>query len=238
VRTAFLVSAACIAAAFALTGCGTGGYVDEGSQGAGRQLFLDAGCGACHTLTDAGTNGTIGPNLDDAFAQARADGLTADTFTQVVANQIKFPITETSTGGPGMPGPDGPQGTLPLCGEVEKGKFCVDDRDEAIGDISVYVGAVAGTGKPPPEQPDQPDQPGAADGKSIFTENCGSCHTLADAGTSGTIGPNLDESRPSKDLAVDRVTNGMGVMPSFKDTLSPEQIQAVAEYVSSSAGGG
>jgi cytochrome c6 len=234
VRTAFLVSAACVAAAFALTGCGTGGYVDEGSQGSGRQLFLDAGCGACHTLADAGTNGTIGPNLDDAFAQARADGLMSDTFTQVVANQIKFPITETSTGEPGMPGPET---TLPLCEDVEEGEFCIDDRDEAVNNISVYVGAVAGTGKPPPDQPDQPDQPGPADGKSIFTENCGSCHTLADAGTSGTIGPNLDESRPSRELAVDRVTNGMGVMPSFRDTLSPEQIQAVAEYVSSSAGG-
>ena len=227
------MSAACIAAAFALTGCGTGGYVDEGSQGAGRQLFLDANCGACHTLTDAGTSGTIGPNLDDAFAQARADGLTSDTFTQVVATQIKFPIEETSTGAQGMPGPET---TLPLCGDVEEGKFCVDDRDEAVNDISVYVGAVAGTGRPPPEQP-EPGQPGQADGKSIFTDNCGSCHTLADAGTSGTIGPNLDDSKPSKDLAVDRVTNGMGVMPPFQDSLSPEQIQAVAEYVSSSAGG-
>ena len=228
------MSAVCLAAAFALTGCGTGGYVDEGSQGAGRQLFLDANCGACHTLADAGTNGTIGPNLDDAFAQARADGLTSDTFTQVVANQVKFPIQETSTGAPGMPGPET---TLPLCGDVEEAKFCVDDRDGAISDISVYVGAVAGTGNPPPEQPEEPGQPGEADGKSIFTENCASCHTLADAGTSGTIGPNLDESRPSKDLAVERVTNGMGAMPSFRDTLSPEQIQAVAEYVSSSAGG-
>jgi mono/diheme cytochrome c family protein len=237
VRTAFLVSAASVAVAFALTGCGTGGYVDEGSQGAGRQLFLDSTCGDCHTLADAGTVGTIGPNLDDAFAQARADGLTSDTFTQVVANQIKFPIEETSTGAPGMPGPDGPNGTLPLCEDVEEGRFCVDDRDKAVNDISVYVGAVAGTGRPPPEQPDEPGPPGEADGKSIFTDNCGTCHTLADAGTSGTIGPNLDESRPSSDLAVERVTNGMGVMPPFRDTLSPEQIQAVAEYVSSSAGG-
>jgi cytochrome c6 len=233
VRTAFLVSAACIAAAFALTGCGTGGYVDEGSQGAGRQLFLDSTCGACHTLADAGTTGTIGPNLDDAFAQARADGLTSDTFTQVVATQIKFPIEDTSTTQQGMPGPET---TLPLCDDVEEGKFCVDDRDEAVNDISVYVGAVAGTGKPPPEQP-EPGQPGQADGKSIFTDNCGSCHTLADAGTSGTIGPNLDDSKPSKALAVDRVTNGMGVMPAFQDSLSAEQIQAVAEYVTSAAGG-
>ena len=241
-RLVFLVSAAAVAAvAFALAGCGTGGYVDSGSQGAGRQLFLDSGCGACHTLADAGTAGTIGPNLDDAFAQARADGMTTDTFTQVVATQIKFPITETSTGLPGMPPPDGPNGTLPLCEDVEEGAFCVDDREQAIRDISVYVGAVAGTGAtpPPPEPggPGEPGEPGAADGEAIFSEHCATCHTLAAAGSTGTIGPNLDESRPSQELAVDRVTNGQGAMPSFEGTLSPEQIQAVAEYVATSAGG-
>jgi mono/diheme cytochrome c family protein len=235
VRLVFLVSAAAVAAvAFALAGCGTGGYVDSGSQGAGRQLFLDSGCGACHALADAGTAGTIGPNLDDAFAQARADGMTNDTFTQVVATQIKFPITETSTGAPGMPGPEE---TLPLCEDVEEGEFCVDDREQAIRDISVYVGAVAGTGATPPPAPGGPDEPGAADGEAIFSEHCATCHTLAAAGSTGTIGPNLDESRPSVELATDRVTNGQGAMPSFEGTLSPEQIQAVAEYVASSAGG-
>jgi cytochrome c6 len=230
------VSAACVAAAaVALAACGTGGYVEGGSQGNGRQLFLDSTCDDCHTLADAGSDSTIGPNLDDAFAQARADGMTTDTFRQVVAQQIKYPITETSTGMPGMPGPSD---TLPECDDVEDGAFCVRDREQAISDIAAYVAAVAGTGRPPPEEPDEPsDEPVAVDGKSIFTDNCGSCHTLADAGTAGTIGPNLDESRPSKELAVDRVTNGMGAMPSFEDTLNPQQIEAVAEYVSSAAGG-
>jgi mono/diheme cytochrome c family protein len=230
------VSAVCVAAAtFALAACGTGGYTEGGSQGNGRQLFLDSTCDDCHTLADAGSDSTIGPNLDDAFAQARADGMTTDTFAQVVANQIKYPITQTSTGMAGMPGPGD---TLPECDAVEEGAFCVPDRDEAINGLAGYVAAVAGTGKPPPEQPDEPpEQPGAADGKSIFTDNCGSCHTLADAGTAGTIGPNLDESQPSKELAVDRVTNGMGAMPSFRDTLNQQQIDAVAEYVSSAAGG-
>jgi cytochrome c6 len=233
-----LVSAASVAAvAFALSGCGTGGFVDSGSQGAGRQLFIDSTCGDCHTLADAGTNGTIGPNLDDAFAQARADGMTSDTFTQVVATQIKFPIEETSTGQPGMPGPGGPNGTLPLCEDVEEGEFCVDDREQAINDLAVYVGAVAGTGATPPPEPGGPDEPGPADGEAIFSDECATCHTLAAAGSTGTIGPNLDESRPSQELAVDRVTNGMGAMPSFEGTLSPEQIQAVAEYVATSAGG-
>jgi len=76
-------------------------------------------------------------------------------------------------------------------------------------------------------------------GKEVFlgAPACGSCHTLADAGASGTIGPNLDESQPSADLVVDRVTNGQGLMPSFADSLSEQQIQDVAAYVSSAAGG-
>jgi mono/diheme cytochrome c family protein len=76
-------------------------------------------------------------------------------------------------------------------------------------------------------------------GKAIFTGvgGCGSCHTLADAGTSGTIGPNLDDAQPSFDLAVDRVTNGQGAMPSFQGTLTEQQIADVAAYESQSAGG-
>jgi len=224
VRVAAFLSAICAAiAAFALVGCGTGGYTDQGSQGNGKKLFTQA-CGVCHTLADAGTAGTIGPNLDDAFAQARVDGMTSDTFTQVVAAQIRFPIEETSTGAPGMP--SAPK-TLPSCDDVEGEAFCVTDQGGAVADIAVYVGAVAGTGAPA-ETP--------TDGKSIFTASCGSCHTLADAGTTGMIGPNLDKATPPKPLVVDRVTNGQGVMPSFKDSLDAAQIEAVAEYVSSAAG--
>jgi mono/diheme cytochrome c family protein len=71
-------------------------------------------------------------------------------------------------------------------------------------------------------------------GKEVFlgVGGCGSCHTLADAGTSGTIGPNLDDAAPSFELAVDRVTNGQGAMPSFSDQLTEQQIADVAAYVS------
>jgi mono/diheme cytochrome c family protein len=228
VRPVLLVVAACAGAlAFALSGCGTGGYTSEGSQGAGKDVFTQR-CGGCHALADAGTNGTIGPDLDDAFAQAREAGMTSDTFTQVVASQIRFPIEDPVTEAPGMPGPDGPMGTLPSCDDVEGEGFCVDDQDQAIQDIAVYVGAVAGTGITT-EEP--------TDGESIFTANCASCHTLADAGTTGTVGPNLDDSRPSQELVVDRVTNGRGAMPAFEDSLDEQQIQAVAEYVASAAGG-
>jgi mono/diheme cytochrome c family protein len=84
-------------------------------------------------------------------------------------------------------------------------------------------------------------QPGAdADvvaGKEVFeSAGCVGCHTLADAGATGTVGPNLDEAKPPFDLVVTRVTNGMGAMPPFKGQLSDKQIQDVAAYVSSVAG--
>jgi mono/diheme cytochrome c family protein len=78
-----------------------------------------------------------------------------------------------------------------------------------------------------------------AAGREVFlgAANCGACHTLADAGTSGAIGPNLDESQPSFELALDRVTNGQGAMPAFSDTLSEGEIRDVAAYVSTAARG-
>jgi len=75
-----------------------------------------------------------------------------------------------------------------------------------------------------------------AAGKVVFTTNCASCHTLADAGTTGTVGPNLDEASPSADKVVERVTNGKGVMPPFQGVLTDQQIADVAAYVSAVAG--
>ena len=75
-------------------------------------------------------------------------------------------------------------------------------------------------------------------GKAVFlgASSCTGCHTLADAGSTGNVGPNLDESQPSTELVVDRVTNGQGGMPSFAASLSEQQIADVAAYVSSVAG--
>jgi mono/diheme cytochrome c family protein len=73
-------------------------------------------------------------------------------------------------------------------------------------------------------------------GKTVFTTHCASCHTLQDAGTSGTVGPDLDDSQPDFDLVKDRVTNGQGAMPAFRDTLSEQEINDVAAYVSTAAG--
>jgi mono/diheme cytochrome c family protein len=60
---------------------------------------------------------------------------------------------------------------------------------------------------------------------------------LEAAGSSGTVGPDLDDSKPDAELVTERVTNGSGAMPSFKDDLSEKQIADVAAYVVSSTSG-
>ena len=75
-----------------------------------------------------------------------------------------------------------------------------------------------------------------AAGKTVFTANCGTCHTLKEAGTSGTVGPNLDELEPDLATVEGQVESGGGGMPAFKGQLSPEEITDVATYVSTVAG--
>ena len=81
-------------------------------------------------------------------------------------------------------------------------------------------------------------QQASAQGKQVFTQNCGGCHTLKDAGTKGQVGPNLDTLKPDKPTVKNQVLTGGGPMPSFKGKLSTAQINAVATYVSSASGGG
>jgi cbb3-type cytochrome c oxidase subunit III len=187
----------CLAALLA-AGCGTGGIVKSGDQTKGKQLF-QAKCGGCHTLADAGTHGTTGPNLDDAFTSDRLQGFKDITIAQVVRDQILIA-----------------GGRMPA--NIVKGTDAED--------VSAYVASVAGV----------PGKGGnLTSGKDIFVANCGSCHTLADAGTSGTTGPNLDDLKPAFARVQRQVINGGAIMPAFKDTLTPAQIKAVAKYVSSVA---
>ena len=74
-------------------------------------------------------------------------------------------------------------------------------------------------------------------GKDIFLNIavCSTCHMLADAGSDGLIGPNLNDIRPDKLRVINVVTNGIGVMPSYEGQLTKEEIEAVAHYVSISA---
>jgi mono/diheme cytochrome c family protein len=217
---------AVLIAALAATGCGSGGVTPAGDDILGKELFLGEGqCASCHTLADAGSKGVIGPNLDDAFRQSRIDGLGEATIRSVVRDQIDYPIVAPNTGSPGMPA------------DLLEG----EDADA----VASYVAAVAGL----PARGGSTEagggtttggggESGAPDGEAIFAEaGCGGCHTLEAAGTSGTVGPNLDDAKPPKALVIDRVTNGQGAMPPFKDTYSPEQIEAVADYVVASTSG-
>jgi mono/diheme cytochrome c family protein len=245
------------AAALLAAGCGTGGISKGKADTAhGKQLFQEK-CGSCHTLADAGTQGTIGPNLDDAFVESRREGFKASTIRNVVDGQIKYAIEHPSGF---VTGPDGKESPAP---GMPRNLVTGDDAN----DVAAYVASVAGisaaggatstgttttspspTPAPPPSTTTTATTTTAtttsgggsdlvAQGKSVFEKaGCASCHTLEDAGATGTVGPNLDEAKPSKDLVVERVTNGKPPMPAFKGQLSDQEIDAVATYVSSVAG--
>jgi len=76
-----------------------------------------------------------------------------------------------------------------------------------------------------------PAAPPAADGKAVFTDTCGSCHTLSAAGTSGTVGPNLDDVSLDASAIEGIVRDGRGGMPAFGDKLSDDEVSAVAAFV-------
>lgn len=86
----------------------------------------------------------------------------------------------------------------------------------------------------------EPDEAVLEAGRMIFTEEaqpaCGICHTLADAETEGTLGPSLDGLQPTFEQVVAAVSSGPGVMPSYEDKLTAEEIEAIAHYVSTVTG--
>jgi cbb3-type cytochrome c oxidase subunit III len=188
-----------------LAGCGTGGKATGHADQSNGQKLFQAKCAGCHTLAAAGSQGTVGPNLDDAFRADRQQGFKESTIQNVVLVQIRQPS-------PPMP------------------KNLVKGQDAQ--DVAAFVAAVAGTGNATSAPPSQL----GTDGKKIFQTECASCHTLKAAGTSGTVGPNLDQLKPSEAIVQHQVTVGGGVMPAFKGKLSDAQITAVAKFVSSSAG--
>jgi mono/diheme cytochrome c family protein len=77
-------------------------------------------------------------------------------------------------------------------------------------------------------------------GKELFVGKavpaCAVCHTLKDAGSQGAIGPNLDELKPSADRIMKVLKEGMGAMPSFANSLSQEDMEAVTAYVVNATG--
>jgi mono/diheme cytochrome c family protein len=186
----------------------------------GQQLFTQK-CGSCHALTGAGTSATVGPDLDYAFKEARESGMDADTIQGVVAYQIELarPATPEQT-------------------DVYMPKDLVTGEDAE--DVAAYVASVAGVPgiKPPVFAPPQ-----------FFATNCGGCHILSQAGTTGTTGPDLDQvlkgqspakiaediSDPNAEIASGYPPN---VMPqNFGQTLTPEQLSALVKYLQQATGG-
>jgi mono/diheme cytochrome c family protein len=215
------------AVALLAAGCGTGGVASAGQPPdtqSGQQLFT-ASCGSCHTLSAAGTSGTIGPNLDNAFAADVKQGYPQSSIENVVLDQIRLgsgPLATYTTikNGKGFT----PQTPMPA--DIVKGQDAID--------VAAYVASVAGQGG---------FSAGGGfaslgtDGAAIFKgAGCAGCHTLAAAGATGTVGPNLDQLKPSTSVVAHQVMVGGGAMPAFQGKLTAAQIQAVAQYVSSSAG--
>jgi mono/diheme cytochrome c family protein len=102
----------------------------------------------------------------------------------------------------------------------------------------------AATLKAAPAAPPAPVTPASklkgdptAGAKVFQSAGCIGCHTLAAAHSTGTVGPNLDQAKPSFQLATARVTLGKGVMPKFGGQLTDQQIADVAAYVVKSTGG-
>ena len=202
------VAAALLAiAAVALAGCGTDGLTSEAADPAEGKTLFKQQCGRCHTLREAGTQGSnptaipdSGPNLDQAFAAARMEDFDESVIRETVRHQIDFPT------------PPMPEDLL--------------DGDEADA-VALYVSLVAAN-------PDARVTESGGDGddpKSIFSSNCGSCHVLQDAGTTGTVGPNLDQARPEFQEAFTQIKNGGGGMPAFGGQMTDEEIRALARYV-------
>ena len=206
-----------LAIAFALAACGTGGLVSGATdEENGKKLFQEK-CAGCHGLAAAGSTGGIGPNLDDSFAQARADGFKESTILNIVHDQIQYPGQYATA----QSNPNFLTANMPA--NLVKGQDAVD--------VAAYVAANAGL-----QGFAESQAISGTNGKNIFEQKCASCHTLKDAGATGTIGPNLDQLMPPFEVAQKQVTHGGGAMPAFKSQLTKAQIDAVARYVSSNAG--
>jgi mono/diheme cytochrome c family protein len=187
----------------------------------GEQLFTQK-CGTCHSLTGAGTSATVGPDLDAGFAGARSSGMDQDTIEGVVESQISNPR------------PANPDQT-----DIYMPANLVEGDD--LRDVAAYVASVAGVpGIEPPEFV----------APEFFATNCGGCHTLAQAGTTGTVGPDLDQvlqgqtpAKISQDITDPNAQLAPGfpanVMPqNYGTTLTPQDLQALVMFLTQSVGGG
>jgi cbb3-type cytochrome c oxidase subunit III len=224
--------AAIAAVALLASGCGYGPVASAADHpdpdNNGKTLFAST-CGGCHALQAAGTTGNPAipaPNLDNAFAGSRKEGYSDDAIENVVLDQIRLGSGPIATYTNAEHGVEGLTPQTPMPANLLTGQNAID--------VAAYVAKYAGTNGYTTS-----GGPVGNDGSSIFkSAGCSGCHTLKAAGSTGTVGPNLDQLASQLTLAivVRQVTNGGAVMPAFKGKLTAAQIQAVAQYVLSSAG--
>jgi len=213
----FLAALGGAAIAVTLAACGTGGKVSGSANAQNGKVIFQQKCAGCHALEAVGSTAPIGPNLDDAFAQARADGYKQSAIANIVHDQIRFPGQYPTA----QNNPSYLKANMPA--------NLVSGRDAE--DVAAFVAANAGVSGFAVSK-----AVSGTNGKSIFKSQCSSCHTLKDAGATGTVGPNLDQLKPPFSIVQHQVINGGAVMPAFKGKLTDAQIRAVARYVSSVAG--
>jgi mono/diheme cytochrome c family protein len=206
--------AAAALAVLVLAGCGTGGMADEETAANGQELFTQK-CGGCHALEAANTQGTIGPDLDAAFAVPREEGFDETSIREVVLGQMRFPI-------PPMPKPTDPA-------MFPESDFSDAEREDAMEAIALFVAEVAAN--PQAAAAAGGGNADESDPVALFTTNCASCHTFAPAQATGTIGPNLDQSRLEVGAIAEQIRRGGGGMPAFEGKLTDAQIEALAKLI-------
>jgi cbb3-type cytochrome c oxidase subunit III len=217
VRRALLAAVGGVGVAALLAACGTGGKVSASANAQNGKAIFQQKCAGCHALEAVGSTADIGPNLDDAFAQARADGYKETAIANIVHDQIRFP---------------GQYPTAQNNQNYLKANMPANlVRGQDAEDVAAFVAANAGVSGFAVSKAVT-----GTNGKNIFKSQCASCHTLKDVGATGTVGPNLDQLKPPFPVVQNQVIHGGGVMPAFKGKLTDAQIAAVARYVSSVAG--
>jgi mono/diheme cytochrome c family protein len=230
-----VLGAGLAAVALLASGCGTGGVASNAQRPDtqnGQTLFT-SNCGSCHTLSAAGTSGTIGPNLDNAFAADVKEGFSQSSIENDVLDQIRLGSGQVATYTTSkyfidhcLPPKSAKCLSQPMPANIVKGQDAID--------VAAYVASVAGTGG---FTETGSSATSGTNGAAIFkSSGCAGCHTLAAAGATGTVGPNLDQLKPATAIVAKQVTNGGAIMPAFKGKLTTAQINAVAKYVASSAG--
>jgi cytochrome c2 len=215
-----LAALAVAAVALPIGACGR----EEPDLENGKKQFVQK-CGSCHQLGRAGTQGQTGPSLDASFQAALQDGFNRETVEGIVKDQIANPRKASQ-----------------MKPDIVKGSNATD--------VAAYVAYATSRSGEDTGALARAGLEGATSGRQIFVAaGCGSCHTFSDAGTTGKVGPSLDEL--AKDarqqgqgspeeyvqqsiLDPDAVTvEGFqpGVMRSYEGQLSEKQVQALSDYL-------